>query len=730
MAVGPPVVALCVQAALWGTWIPEAVWFLPFYPAVFLSAWIGGLRAGAAAAVLGAALVWWSFVPPRFALLKSPEALLPFAIFLITSALIAVLVDRLKVSNGELQQVLGERKAALLQVASLIEQSPDGIFVADLEGRYTSVNERGCRMLGYSREELIGKTIRDLLSPTDIQRLQESKERLLKGDSEVGEWLLRRRDGGLLPVEVNARILPDGRWQASVRDISARREAEEALRRSQDRYELALAGADLGAWDWNVVTGEVVFNARWAEMRGFRLEEIKPHVDSWQDAVHPDDWRLVSAALAEHFDGRRPFYEAEHRVRTKAGEWLWVLDRGKVFTRDASGAPTRMLGTELDISARKAFEKTQRESNADLNRAQAVAQVGSWRLDINKNELHWSDEEYRIFGVLQGTPMTYEGFLACVHPDDRAFVDERWKAGLRGEPYDIEHRLLVSDRVKWVRNKADLEFDDQGRLLGGIGITHDVTVRRELEEELRRAIESRDLVLGIVAHDLRNPLNVIHLQAQLLRHPSAAADAQTMRAAEMIVRASGRMSRLIEDLLVVTRLAAGHLRIERAAVDVKGVLLDAVETQAPIAEAAEVALHTELRDALPTIWGDQARLAQILENLVGNAVKFTAKGGVITVGAAVADAAVPEVLVWVADTGAGIPPEELTRVFDRFWQGQDTLKRGAGLGLPIVKGLVEAHGGRIWVESTVGQGTTFYFTIPVARPQEQHPTESAALGER
>ena len=717
-----------MQGALWGTLIPPVVWFLLFYPAVFLSAWIGGLRSGGGAAVLAAALVWWSFVPPRYAFVKSPTALFPFAVFLITSALIAVLVDRLKASRRKMQQALEERNAALFQVASLIEQAPDGIFVANLEGRYTSVNEAGCRMLGYSSEELVGKTIHDLILPTDRERLQESKERLLKGASDVGEWLVRKRDGGLLPVEVNARILADGRWQGFMRDISARREAEEALRRSQDRYELALAGADLAAWDWNVVTGEVIFNARWAEMRGFRLDEIKPHVDTWHDAVHPDDLPVVSAALAEHFDGRQPFYEAEHRVRTKAGDWLWVLDRGKVFTRDASGAPTRMLGTELDISERRAFEKKLRESHADLTRAQSVAQVGSWRLDINKDELHWSDEEYRIFGVPQGTPMTYAGFLACVHPDDRAAVDEKWKAGMHGEPYDIEHRLLVGDLVKWVRDKADLEFDDSGRLLGGIGITHDFTVRRELEDALRLAIESRDLVLGIVAHDLRSPLNLIHLQAHLLRHGPSAPDARTLRAAETIERAVVRMNRLIEDILVVTRLEAGHLTIERAAVNVMRVLLDAVESQAPIAEAAGVELHAEVPDALPTIWGDQSRLAQILENLVGNAVKFTAKGGVITVGVAAADAAVPEVLVWVADTGIGISPENLTRVFDRFWQGQDTLKRGAGLGLPIVKGLVEAHGGRIWVESTVGQGTRFYFTIPVARPPEDRPT--AAVGGR
>ena len=126
-----------------------------------------------------------------------------------------------------------------------------------------------------------------------------------------------------------------------------------------------------------------------------------------------------------------------------------------------------------------------------------MGNIGSWRLDVRRNVLTWSDENYRIFGIPKGTPLTYETFLAAVHPEDRTHVDTQWKAGLRGEPYDIEHRLVVDGLVKWVREKAYLEFDEDGSLLGGFGITQDITERKQAEEELLRLNEELgELVLA------------------------------------------------------------------------------------------------------------------------------------------------------------------------------------------------------------------------------------------
>jgi signal transduction histidine kinase len=231
-----------------------------------------------------------------------------------------------------------------------------------------------------------------------------------------------------------------------------------------------------------------------------------------------------------------------------------------------------------------------------------------------------------------------------------------------------------------------------------------------LYRSLRRAIQSRDDVLGVVAHDLRNPLGTILMQAELCRSVGAV----PVGAAEHIERSALRMSRIIQDLLDVTRIEQGVLSVDRDRIAADTIVRDAAHAHEPLASAASVRLAVSLERPLPEVWADRERVLQILENLIGNAIKFTPRGGSITIGAAPhGDNAV---VFCVADTGSGIPPEDLPHVFDRFWHTR-ARGRGAGLGLAIAKGLVEAHRGRIWVDSTPGAGTTFSFTIPTSRPQ-------------
>ena len=156
-------------------------------------------------------------------------------------------------------------------------------------------------------------------------------------------------------------------------EINVRRRIESEQRLSEERYMLALSGAELGTWDWNALTGEVQYNERWARMLGYRLDELKPDVETWEGLLHPDDLSRATEALICHLDGKTDFYESEHRLRSKSGDWVWVLDKGKVINRDDTGRPVRVVGTHLDITERKLAEMELRESHRLMSTALATA---------------------------------------------------------------------------------------------------------------------------------------------------------------------------------------------------------------------------------------------------------------------------------------------------------------------------------------------------------------------
>jgi signal transduction histidine kinase len=236
----------------------------------------------------------------------------------------------------------------------------------------------------------------------------------------------------------------------------------------------------------------------------------------------------------------------------------------------------------------------------------------------------------------------------------------------------------------------------------------------ELYRKASQAIRARDDVLGVVVHDLRNPLGTILMLASHLGRRPPELDPLARNTADAIERAAARMNRLIQDLLDVTSMEAGHLRLARSRVNAAQLVSDSVESQKALAAAASLELRLDLPENLGDkdageVWADRDRLLQVFENLISNAVKFTDPGGPIVVSATPQNDAI---LFSVTDSGAGIAAEDLPRVFDRFWQAQRPGHHGAGLGLPIVKGIVESHGGHVHVDSTPGRGSTFSFTIP------------------
>lgn len=284
--------------------------------------------------------------------------------------------------------------------------------------------------------------------------------------------------------------------------------------------------------------------------------------------------------------------------------------------------------------------------------------------------------------------------------------------------------VVASCRPEKRYGASDLRFLEKLGRRGALALEN-----ARLHRATERAVQARDDVLGIVAHDLRNPLATILAAAKVLEEIGTKGPpvrvrtgAQRERPSPVAVigRAAKRMDRLIEDLLDSARMTAGRFSIESARLPARQVLTDCEELRA-LSSSGSLELRLEAAQELPDIRADRSRLLQVLGNLIHNASKFTPPGGRITVGARPGEA---DVVFFVADTGSGISAAELPRLFDPFWQARNGGRRSAGLGLAIARGIVEAHGGRIWAESTPGAGSAFYFTVPIASPVEDRLSEA------
>jgi signal transduction histidine kinase len=265
---------------------------------------------------------------------------------------------------------------------------------------------------------------------------------------------------------------------------------------------------------------------------------------------------------------------------------------------------------------------------------------------------------------------------------------------------------LTLFRAKGSFDGDDLGFAEDLARLAALALDN-----ARLHDTVRTSLRARDEMVGVVSHDLRNPVAAVKMLSNtMLRAPEK--DAASMRGSiQLIAQAADQMDSLIRDLLDVNRLDGGKLVISPVPVDPSELLADSLQTLRPLVEEKVISLDLQVDSALPKVMADRERIQQALSNLVGNAIKFSPAGSKIVVAAR---GETEDVVFSVVDTGKGIAAEQLPRVFDRYWQSSRTDRQGAGLGLAIAKGIVEAHGGRIWIESEPGQGTAASFSLPLA----------------
>ncbi len=387
----------------------------------------------------------------------------------------------------------------------LIENSHDIIYTLNQEGIFTFVSQSMTYMLGYNSDQLIGKPFQKLIHKDDIpQCLVFLKKTIETGERQTGlEYRAQHADGTWRWHVTNAMPIKDKsgavlEFEGTSRDITESRETEALLRIERERMGNILEGTNAGTWEWNVQTGETVFNERWAQIIGYTLKELSPlNIETWQKYAHPEDREKAEITLNKVFNRELDYYSVEARIRHKNGSWVWVQDRGKVLSWTTEGKPLWMSGIHSDISDRKNIEeallKTRElalNSEARLKKAQSVAHIGDFTWDIKNHSIVQSDEMYKIFGINKNS---YDGSLEdivaqIIHPDDLSKLTPS-RETIKKKP--VEFRVIWPDksiRHIWAEI-GDIVTDEEGEPVYLSGTCQDITERKKAEQELRESEE-------------------------------------------------------------------------------------------------------------------------------------------------------------------------------------------------------------------------------------------------
>jgi PAS domain S-box-containing protein len=599
-----------------------------------------------------------------------------------------------------------------------IESAMDGIAILEDE-EYVYMNDAHAAVFGYDRDALVGESWRRLYDDATTAYLENEVFPELEREGEWrGKLVGTRQDGSAVHHEVTLSVAADDPdvHICTNRDITDRVERQRELRETKERLDLAVEGAELGVWDWDLETDAVRFNEQWAEMLGHSLDELDPHLQTWKERVHPDDRPNVTTALEAHLDGETDLYDTEHRLRTADGEWKWIRDVGRVVERAADGTPLRAVGIHQDITDRKRFEQTLRQLQAvgrtllETTSVESVAEVAVeaaedllgleltavWRYDPVAEALVPIEEtasSRALFGetpeFTPGDSLAWETFEAG---ESRVYDDLDSVSGIHNPRTEVRSEILVplGDRGLMITGSTTERSFSQSDvdLFNILASTVEAALARaEREERLAEQNERLDEFASVVAHDLRNPLAIakgfVDI-AQETGNPDHLA---------RVASAHARIDRLIDELLALAHGATTVEDPER--LDLATVASDSWE----YVDTRSATLV--LPDELPVVAGDATRLKQLFENLFRNAVEHGGDDVTVEVGTLTGREG-----IYVADDGVGIDAECRDTVFE---YGVSSTENGTGLGLAIVADVAEAHDWTVSVHEREDGGARFDF---------------------
>ncbi|MEH2174044.1 GAF domain-containing protein [Nostoc sp.] len=669
------------------------------------------------------------------------------------------------------QAARAQSEAAKTRITNLLESITDGFFALDQKWQFTYINGQAERLLQKTHNELLGRNIWEVFPEIIDTRFDcEYRRAILEQVSVEFEELYLPQQQWL---KVHAYPAKDG-LSVYLQDVTERRKTAEALRESEERWQLALHGNNDGIWDWNLKTNEVFFSTRWKEMLGYKDYEVSNRWDEWTKRIHPDERDWVLQAFQDHFAKKTPFYVCEYRVQCQDGSYKWILDRGQALW-DALGDIVRMVGSYTDITNRKRADEELKRQNL---RSQLFAEItlkirDSLQIDeilqttVTEVQKLLQADRVLIFrlepdgsgtvvqeAVLPGWPVILGEniFDSCFKEE----YIERYRQGRVSALEDIEaahiqpcHReflqqfavranlvvpilirddiwgLLLAHQCSAPRQWNQFEMDLLQQLANQIGIALSQAQLLEKEtqqsQELTRSNAELEQFAYVTSHDLQEPLRMVTSYLQLLeRRYKNKLDASADQFITYAVDGASRMQTLINDLLNYSRVSTRGQPF--VPVDCN-VVLEQVLANLQVAIADRKAVVTY--DTLPQVMADATQLTQVFQNLIANAIKFCDRQQPrIHIGVSKRDVNIngknlnfipseDEWLFFVRDNGIGLESQYTERIFIIFQRlhGRDKYP-GTGIGLAICKKIIERHGGRIWVESKPGQGSTFYFTIP------------------
>ena len=394
-------------------------------------------------------------------------------------------ISDLKLAKETLQENLSA-------IESILETTQDGFWRANLQGELIDVNPAYIQKSGYSREELLKMHIRDLEATMNATEIADRIERLMKNDHDLFETRHRRKDGSVWDTEVSLSLskTAGGYFFAFLRDITDRKQIQEQLIQSENRWKFAIEGSGDALWELNLQTGASFYSRRYKEMLGFTEDDPWIATDEeWFKRVHPNDMPGLFNTMQPYIDGKSGTVEVEFRMMGKDGRWLWILGRGMVASRDSNGKAVNLIGVNSDITERKMAQDTLHRNQAMLARTESIAHIGSWEWDVATDTVTWSDEMFRIFkrNPADGSPPFAEHDKLYDPSNLQRLHEAVGEAIHHGTPYELELIPICTDgvtRICLVRGQAVMNADGQvTRLFGSL---QDITERKQMEEQVRQ----------------------------------------------------------------------------------------------------------------------------------------------------------------------------------------------------------------------------------------------------